>query len=52
MKYGEEAGEFSKKSFGVASDVYKTANNFGNMGVKALARHAGTSRNMIVTLKQ
>jgi hypothetical protein len=39
-KYGEEAGEFSKKSFGVASDVYKTANNFGNMGVKALARHA------------
>jgi hypothetical protein len=39
-KYGEEASEFSKKSFGVASDVYKTANNFGNMGVKALARHA------------
>lgn len=39
-RYGEEAGEVSKKSFGVASDVIKTANNFGNMGVRALARHA------------
>lgn len=46
-RYGEEAGEVSKKSFGVASDVFKTANNFGNMGVRALARHAGNDNILI-----
>lgn len=49
-RYGEEAGEVSKKSFGVASDVFKTANNFGNMGVRALARHAGNDNSHVILI--